>query len=64
MLLPEEIKAFLGYSRARKGQFEGDLFNGEVYAGASAGLIEEILPAATVVRRMVEGYKDIFKKIV
>lgn len=60
----EEIKAFLGYSRARKGQLEGDLFNGEVYAGASAGLIREILPAATVVRRMVEGYKDIIKKIV
>jgi enoyl-[acyl-carrier protein] reductase II len=59
----EEIKAFLGYSRARKGQLEGDLFNGEVYAGASVGLIREILPAATVVRKMVEGYKEIIKKI-
>jgi enoyl-[acyl-carrier protein] reductase II len=59
----EEIRDFLGFSRARKGQIEGDLVNGEVYAGASVGMIREILPAATVVQRMVEGYKDIIKKI-
>ena len=59
----DEIRDFLGTSRARKGQIEGDLVNGEVYAGASVGMIREILPAATVVQRMVEGYKDIIKKI-
>jgi enoyl-[acyl-carrier protein] reductase II len=59
----DAIRDFLGTSRARKGQIEGDLVNGEVYAGASVGLIREILPAATVVQRMVEEYKDIIQKI-
>jgi len=58
-----DIKEFLGYSRARRGQIEGDLENGEVYSGASAGLIKEVLPAAEVVQRLVEGYQKVIKKI-
>jgi enoyl-[acyl-carrier protein] reductase II len=58
-----EIRDFLGFSRARKGQLEGDLVNGEAYSGSSAGLIKEILPTATVIQRMIEGYKDIIRKI-
>jgi len=60
----DEIRDFLGYSRARKGQLEGDLENGEAYGGASAGLIKEIIPAALVVQRLVEGYQRIVKKII
>jgi enoyl-[acyl-carrier protein] reductase II len=60
----DEIRDFLGYSRARKGQLEGDLENGEAYGGASAGLIKEIIPAALVVQRLVEGYQKIVKKII
>lgn len=60
----DEIKAFLGYSRARKGQLEGDLVNGEFYCGASVGLIKEILPAGTVIRELIEGYEKIVKKMV
>jgi enoyl-[acyl-carrier protein] reductase II len=58
-----DIREFLGYSRARRGQIEGDLENGEVYSGASAGLIKEVLPAAEVVQRLVEGYQKVIKKI-
>ena len=58
-----DIKEFLGYSRARRGQIEGDLENGEVYSGASAGLIKEVLPAAMVIQRLVEGYQKVIKKI-
>ena len=58
-----DIKEFLGYSRARRGQIEGDLENGEAYSGASAGLIKEVLPAAEVVQRLVEGYQKVIKKI-
>jgi enoyl-[acyl-carrier protein] reductase II len=58
-----EIREFLGYSRARTGQLEGDLENGEAYSGASAGLIKEILPAAEVIQRLVEGYQKVIKKI-
>jgi enoyl-[acyl-carrier protein] reductase II len=59
----EEIRDFLGFSRARKGQIEGDLVNGEAYCGSSAGLIKEILPAATVVQRLVDGFQEIVKKM-
>jgi len=58
-----DIREFLGYSRARTGQIEGDLENGEAYSGASAGLIKEILPAAEVVQRLVEDYQKVIKKI-
>jgi enoyl-[acyl-carrier protein] reductase II len=58
-----DIRNFLGYSRARTGQVEGDLENGEAYSGASAGLIKEILPAAEVVQRLVGEYQIVIKKI-
>lgn len=60
----EAIRDFLGYSRARKGQLEGDLVDGEAYCGASAGLIKEIIPAGQVVQRLVQGYRKIIKKII
>jgi len=60
----DDIRNFLGYSRARTGQLEGDLENGEAYCGASAGLIKEIIPAAMVVQNLVEGYEKILKKII
>ena len=60
----DDIRNFLGYSRARTGQLEGDLENGEAYCGASAGLIKEIIPAAMVVQNLVEGYEKILRKII
>jgi enoyl-[acyl-carrier protein] reductase II len=59
----DAIRDFLGTSRARKGQIEGDLVNGEAYCGSSAGLIKEILPAAAVIQRLVDGFQKIVKKI-
>ena len=59
-----DIRDFLGYSRARKGQLEGDLTDGEAYSGASAGLIKEIVPVALVVQRLVEGYEEVIKRLV
>lgn len=53
------IRDFLGYRRARKGQLEGDLDEGEIYAGSSVGLIKEIIPAAKVVQDLVEGYHKV-----
>jgi enoyl-[acyl-carrier protein] reductase II len=59
----DAIRDFLGTSRARKGQIEGDLVNGEAYCGSSVGLIKEILPAAAVIQRLVDGFQEIVKKI-
>ena len=58
-----DIREFLGYSRARTGQIEGDLENGEAYSGASAGLVKEVLPADEVVLRLIMGYRRVIKKI-
>lgn len=58
-----DIRDFLGYSRARKGQLEGDLANGEAYCGTSAGLIREIIPVAGVVQNLVEGYEEIIENL-
>jgi enoyl-[acyl-carrier protein] reductase II len=59
----EALREFLGRSRARKGQIEGDLFDGEFYCGTSSGLIKEILPVTKVVQRLVQGHGEIIKKV-
>jgi enoyl-[acyl-carrier protein] reductase II len=51
----DSLQESIGGSRARKAQLEGDLSNGVAYAGSSAGLIEEILPAASVVKNLVKS---------
>lgn len=59
----ESLRNFLGHGRARKGQLDGDMVHGEAYCGASAGLIRDVIPAARVVHRLVEGYGMIIKKL-
>jgi len=55
----EELQAFIGMARSRMGQVEGKVQEGEVYCGAIAGMINEIVGAGDVVRRIVEGYNRI-----
>ncbi len=52
----EEQLSLLGSKRERAGIFEGNVEEGELEAGQSAGLVHEILPAADVIHRMVTGY--------
>jgi enoyl-[acyl-carrier protein] reductase II len=59
----EELREFMGYSRARKGQLDGDLVNGEAYCGSSAGLVKDIVPAALAVRRLVEGWQEVMDSL-
>lgn len=54
---PEQMQELLGTKRERRGIFEGDLAEGELEAGQSAGLVREILPAGEVVRRMIQEYQ-------
>ncbi len=57
----EEIRAFLGFRRARAAQLDGDLDEGEAYAGSSVGLIHDIIPAAKVVERLIDEYENRIK---
>jgi enoyl-[acyl-carrier protein] reductase II len=59
----EEIYKFMGYSRARRGQIEGDLEEGETYCGSSAGLIKDIIPAAQVIDQLVASYAEVIKRL-
>lgn len=59
----DEIREFLGHAASRRAGLEGDLDNGEAYCGSSAGLITEIIGAGEVVKRLVDGYDEVVKKL-
>jgi enoyl-[acyl-carrier protein] reductase II len=54
----EELKQLLGRGRAKRGMFEGDLNEGELEIGQVSGQIADILPAAAIVERMMQEYRD------
>ncbi|MGD0353137.1 MAG: nitronate monooxygenase [Dehalococcoidia bacterium] len=59
----EELQAFIGSSRSRTGQFEGDLANGEAYCGSIAGMIKEIKSVAEVIQSIVENYDKVLARL-
>ncbi|MBM3432601.1 MAG: nitronate monooxygenase [Bacteroidetes bacterium] len=52
----EELKEILGRARAKRGMFEGDLQEGELEIGQAASLLDDILPAATIVQNLLRDY--------
>lgn len=60
----EELVAFLGRARAKRGMFEGDLVEGELEIGQIAGLIHEIKSAEEIVLEMMTDYNAARKEIV
>jgi enoyl-[acyl-carrier protein] reductase II len=56
---PENLRRHIGRGRARKAQIEGDLKDGDAYAGSSVGLVKEILPAAAVIENLIKTYNRI-----
>jgi enoyl-[acyl-carrier protein] reductase II len=59
----EELQAFIGSSRSRTGQFEGDLAKGEAYCGSIAGMIKEIKSVAEVIQSIVENYDKVLARL-
>ncbi|HEY6503471.1 MAG TPA: nitronate monooxygenase family protein, partial [Chitinophagaceae bacterium] len=55
---PEELKALLGRARAKKGMFEGNLDEGELEIGQVSSLLDSILPAATIVKKMWSEFSE------
>lgn len=60
----EELVTLLGRGRAKRGMFEGDLTEGELEIGQIAGLIKEILPAATIVNTMIAEFEQAKQEVV
>ncbi|MFM7672363.1 MAG: NAD(P)H-dependent flavin oxidoreductase [Bacteroidota bacterium] len=54
----EELKELLGRARAKKGMFEGDLQEGELEIGQVSSMLEDILPAETIVRNLLSEYRS------
>jgi enoyl-[acyl-carrier protein] reductase II len=52
----EDIRKYLGQGRARKAQIEGNLEDGDAYAGSSSGLIKGILPASAIIEDLIKAY--------
>ncbi|HUI65879.1 MAG TPA: nitronate monooxygenase [Bacteroidota bacterium] len=59
----EQLLGLLGSKRERQGIFEGNVEEGELEAGQSAGLVKEILPAGEVVTRMMREYYAVKSKL-
>lgn len=59
----EELIALLGKGRAKKGMFEGDLVEGELEIGQVSGMINEIKPAAEIVREIMNEYADTLEEL-
>lgn len=53
----EDLKAFLGRARAKRGMFEGDLEEGELEIGQIAGLIDDIKPAAQIIADVITEFE-------
>lgn len=53
----EELSALIGRGRPKRGIFEGDLDEGELEIGQIAALIEDLPPAARILRRLVAEYE-------
>jgi enoyl-[acyl-carrier protein] reductase II len=61
---PAELEALFASSSLKQAALEGDVEWGKVEAGQSAGLVDEILPAAEVVRRLVAELEEARERLI
>jgi len=54
----DELKAILGRARAKKGMFEGNLDEGELEIGQGSALLDDILPAASIVKNVWREFEE------
>ena len=59
----EELQQLLGRARAKKGMFEGNLDEGELEIGQVSAIINEIKPAADVVKEIWDEYNSLLNKL-
>ncbi len=53
---PDELRTLLGRGRSKKGIFEGDLAQGALEIGQIASHIRQVIPAAQVIKEMIDDY--------
>ena len=60
---PDEREALFKTSSLKKAALEGDVQWGKVEAGQSAGLVDDILPAAELMKRLVEELEQARRRL-
>ena len=55
---PSELESLLGRARAKKGMFEGKLDEGELEIGQVSALLDDILPAAQILKNIWTEFKE------
>lgn len=58
-----ELIELLGRARAKRGMFEGDMDEGELEIGQVSSLISDIMPAADVVREIVDEFNAAAERV-
>ena len=53
---PEELKTLLGRGRAKRGMFEGNLDDGELEIGQASSLLDSVLPAGDIVKKVWQEF--------
>ncbi|RSM82953.1 2-nitropropane dioxygenase [Amycolatopsis sp. WAC 01375] len=59
----EQRRGVFAASTLRDAALDGDLTNGKVEAGQSAGLVTDVLPAAVIIRRIVDEYRAVVDQL-
>lgn len=59
----EELLKLLGSKRAQLGMFNGDIAEGELEAGQVSGIIDSVIPAADIIRDMIDGFEKAKAKL-
>ena len=59
----DELKALLGKGRAKKGIFEGDLYEGELEIGQAASQLHKLQTVDEVMKELVEDYRTALRQM-
>jgi enoyl-[acyl-carrier protein] reductase II len=59
----DELKEILGHGKAKLGMFEGNVDEGELEIGQASGYINEVKPAGTIVREIMDEFDAIRKQL-
>lgn len=59
----DELKALLGKGRAKKGIFEGDLYEGELEIGQAASQLRQLQTVDEVMKELVEDYRTALRQM-
>jgi enoyl-[acyl-carrier protein] reductase II len=54
----DELKILLGRGRAKKGMFEGNLDEGELEIGQASCLLDSVLPAGDIVKKVWQEFLE------